>query len=580
MIVNVVCLQRASAVLLVFALLLSMSCGAPGGPRDGPAPASGAHGPQRKSITIVLPAEINALATDLGAFGAISKFNGDLHPFINGYVTLRDDEDQVRPHLAAELPSFDAGTWKLLDDGGMQVIWRLRKDVRWHDGAEFTSADLKFGWQVAIEPTTPIAGSGNVGRFIEGIETPDPYTAVIRWRQTSRFGGEMGRTHLHPLPRHLLEPAFLAEKEGFVNHPYFTAPESFAGAGPFRVIEWERGSQLTTDAFDQYFLGRPRIDRVTFRFIVDPRTALANMLAGSIDVAGGSIGFDGAVILQREWARSGGGTLLMQPDNFRHHLPQLRAEQASLSDLLNPAVRKALMYALNREQLVEGAFPGAGIPLLADSIVTPGTPLADAVGERLVRYPYDPSRAATFLQDAGWRRGADGILVKPGGDRFQLELRSLGIPERDKVFALMQQDYRQVGIDLVWVDVSGTQAGIDYAHYPGLLLSGLPINHPNFGARWHSRTIARPENRFTGSNSGGYSNPVVDRLLDDLDRAIQLPDQLRYWGEVWRILTDEVGVMSLYFSPASQAFRKGVMVSMPKTASGSYLWQLHEWDLQ
>lgn len=580
MVGNAVRRWRSSAALLVLALPLTISCGAPGTVGDGPATASGAPTPQRKAINIVLPVELNALATDLGAFGAISKYNGDIHPFINDYVTLRDGEDRVRPQMATELPSFEAGTWRLLDDGGMQVTWRLRKDVRWHDGTEFSSADIRFGWQVATEPVAPIIGSGSVARFIEEVDTPDPYTAVIRWRQTSRFGAEMARGQLHPLPRHFLGEAFAADKDGFVNHPFFSAPESFAGTGPFRVVEWERGSHLTADAFDRYFLGRPRIDRVTFRFISDPRTALANMLAGVLDVAPGSIGFEGALILQQEWSKSGGGTLLMQPDNFRHHLPQLRPEHASPSDLLNPSVRKALMYAMNREQLVEGAFPGAGIPLLADSITTPGTPLGDAVAQRLVRYPYDPARAASLLQDAGWRRGGDGVLVKPTGERFQLELRSQGIPERDKVFALMQQDYRQIGIDLVWVDVSGTQAGIDYAHYPGILLSGLPINHSNFGARWHTRTISRPETRFSGANSGGYSSSLVDRLLDDLDRSIRLEDQLRYWSEVWHVLTDEVGVMPLYFSPGARAFRKGIVAEMPKNASGSYLWQLHEWDLR
>lgn len=308
-------------------------------------------------MSVALPAELNALATDLGVFGALSRPTTFVQSFLHSYVTVRDDKDGVSPQAAAELASLEAGTWKLLDDGTMEVTWKLRRGVRWHDGVELTAADVRFGWQVAADPATPLGGIRSVARLIQAIDTPDPYTAVVRWRQPSQFGGEMARGQLDPLPQHVLEGAFTADKDNFVNQPYFTSADVFVGAGPFRIGEWERGSHITVQAFDGYFLGRPKLDQVTFRFMQDPRVALSNLLAGAIDMAYTAFGFQEAITVQQSWA-GGGGTVLMAPTNYRHIMPQFRAGQAQPADLLDQRVRKALMYALDRAEIVEAVFPG------------------------------------------------------------------------------------------------------------------------------------------------------------------------------------------------------------------------------
>jgi len=566
--------QRCAALALAAAVFVGCTSSARQAEVGGPPAASSA---QRKAITVALPAELNALATDLGVFGALSRPTSYVHAFLHSYVTVRDDKDDASPQAAAELPSLEAGTWKLLDDGTMAVTWKLRRGIRWHDGTEFTSADIRFGWQVAADPATPLSGIRSVARFIDDVETPDPYTAVVRWRQPSQFGGEMARGQLDPLPRHVLEAAFNRDKESFVAQPYFTSTDVFVGAGPFRVVAWERGSHIVAEAFDGYFLGRPKLDRVTFRFMQDQRVVLSSLLAEAVDIAHTALGFEEATLVQQSWAGSGGGTVLMAPSNYRHILPQARSSEAQPADLLDQRVRKALMYALDRGQLVEAVFPGTN--LVAHSIGAPGTPIGDAIERQLVRYPYDQARASGLLEEVGWRRGGDGILTK-GGARFQIELRSQGLPEIDKVFAVMQQDYRRVGIDLVLLDLPGTQNPQDYAVYPGLVISGLPTNFPSFGARWHSRSIARAENRWAGSNSSGYSSPALDRALDAIDRSIQRDELLGHWSDAWRTMSDDVAVMSMYYFPQPTAVRKGLTGVLPSNPFGSPTWEVYRWDIQ
>ena len=87
----------------------------------------------------------------------------------------------------------------------MRRTWRLRPGVLWHDDTEFTSADVKFGYEVTVDPAGPLGVASPATRAIDAIDTPDPYTVVVHWRATSRWGGELGRMQLNLLPRHLLE---------------------------------------------------------------------------------------------------------------------------------------------------------------------------------------------------------------------------------------------------------------------------------------------------------------------------------------------------------------------------------------
>lgn len=566
------------ALLVALALMVGLGCTGVGPAAERPGDLSTSSA--RKVLSISMEGEVNALATELDSQG-VSGPSSYLHDFLHDYLAVRGDNDELLGQMAVELPSIEKGTWRVFPDGRMEVVWRLRPGILWHDGAEFTSADVKFGFEVSAEPGAPL-GTGTLARFIETVETPDPHTAVFRWRQISRFAGEMGRSQINVLPRHLLEADFLANKEAFPAHPYFTSTDVMIGTGPFRTVEWARGSHLTAEAFDRYYQGRPKIGRITFRFIKDGQTVLANLLSGAVDMAYRGLSYENTLFIQREWEQSGAGTVLNQPTNYRHNLFQLRPELASPLDLLNPQVRRALIYGANREQIVEGIFPGVGAHMVAHSIAYPGTPIGDAVDRAIVRYPYDQGRALAILEDAGWRRGPDGMLAKPSGERFRVELNAGGGDEDDKTFLLMEVDYRRLGIELFYRSAGGgrRQTPEESVRFPGIQKTGLPFNQPTFGRRWHSSEIAGPENRFGGSNRAGYSNPTLDHILDELDRQIRFVDEVRYWADAWRIITDDAVAMGLFFVPNPIVVRKGVGGALPANASGSATWRAHTWDVQ
>src|SRR5262249_6204111 len=126
-----------------------------------------------------------------------------------------------------------------------------------------------------------------------------------------------------PIPRHLLEPTYREDKSKLISLPYWTS--GYVGAGPYRLREWTAGSHALLDAFDQYPLGRPRIDAIEVRFILDPATLVANILAGEVDLnLGRGLSVEQALHARDLWT---GGSLDTD----------LRSWYAAYPQLLNPS---------------------------------------------------------------------------------------------------------------------------------------------------------------------------------------------------------------------------------------------------
>jgi peptide/nickel transport system substrate-binding protein len=562
---------------LCLGLLLAVvvGCGQPTGVTTSPQAGQGAAPRRSTSITIILQTEVGAFSTRLQAVGANSVSSRYFHEFVNAYLTTRNPGNEVVPWLAVELPSLDNGSLKVLEDGGMEVTWKLRPGVLWHDGVEVTSTDVLFGWEAGRDPATEIAPRG-IARTVERVSTPDRHTAVFHWRQTSQYADEVGEEQFELLPRHVLESALQASKEDFSNEPFFSSPDAFVGLGAYRPVVWERGSHITVEAFDQYFLGRPKIDRVTFKFIRDSQTSMAQILAGAADMSYQTPQFENAKIISERWAQSGEGTVLMQLSRIRMLLPQFRPEVASPSDMLNPRVRKALAHALDRQSFAEAVSPG--FANVADSL-TYDDAIGRAAAQTVVRYPHDPGRALAMLEEAGWRQGPDGALVK-GGERFGLEYRYSVSADAETIYPILQQDYRRVGIETTVVRLAGAENLQAHAMFPGFVTSGLSATVPAIMARFNGAQVAGPQNRYAGTNAHGYQNAEVDRLLGTIDHSVRVEERVRLWAEVWRVLTDDVAVIPMYYFPSPYVLRKGITGPLPANPVDTPTFMVHTWEAQ
>jgi peptide/nickel transport system substrate-binding protein len=311
---------------------------------------------------------------------------------VAGGIAIPDDVGTLRPVLADAVPSLENGRWALQPDGRMETTWKLKPNLRWHDGTPFTADDLVFTGQLGQDPELPYFRHPGFA-FVERIEAADPQTAIVYWRKPyvsadTLFTPTIDTSRITiPLPKHLLEEAYLANKMALRDLPYWT--DQFVGVGPFRVRAWEQGSHVVLDAFDGYALGRPRIDQIEVRFIPDGNTLVANVLAGRVDASvGRQLSLDQTIAAENQWG--GAGKMVFgAPGTWFALWPQfLNPDPAIIAD---QTFRKALMHGLDRQQMADALM--YGLVQVADVMMSPVAPEYRQVEPSIVRYDYNPATA-------------------------------------------------------------------------------------------------------------------------------------------------------------------------------------------
>lgn len=484
--------------------------------------------------------------------------------------------------LASKLPSVEEGTMVVLPDGRLRTTWTLRPNVKWHDGAFFTADDVAFGWRVSTDSGIPApsnSGAAAVLKQIDNVEVPDPLTAVLTWKTPFYMALDVPFRTLWPMPRHLLAEAFEGDKRAFINHPYWTT--EYIHLGPFRLEDWGLGENMVFERFDDYFLGRPKVDRVIVRSIPDPATMYANLRAEVIDLTG-AMTFEAAIQLRDEWAASDAGVVLVRASGtgFRSLITQFNPEFARPIEVAQDVrVRRGAFVGLDRQAVGEVLYPGVPDTVVV-GFLDEADPLAPIVGKPFAQYGYDQARAFREFAGAGWQRTSDGVLRNQTGQQVQLTVRTTPGGDNERENAIVSQLWRQLGMEVTEEVigpslVTNLEVRSKFASFEITSVSG-GVRTPD---RWDSRIAPTPESRYVGNNRGSYTNPDYDRLLDRLRATLQEREQgvvLRQLGE---ILGRDLPALPLNHAPEATAVRKGLLGVMEDLQAGgsltgkAYLWE-------
>ena len=481
------------------------------------------------------------------------------------------------PQLAAELPSIEKGTWKVNPDGTMETTWKLRPNIKWHDGTPFTSADLVFthlvNWDVeiagvAVEPSY---------RLISSVSAPDPLTFVMLWNAPYVDGDKTGVGEI--VPKHLFEEMYRTDKSRFATTP-LTSSE-FIGLGPYKLEKWERGVVFEATRFDEYYQGRPPLDTIYVRFVTDPNTLVANILAEAVDMvvsyAATGVSVDQAVEVQRRWMGSRNQIINLRGASAYFASPQYRAEFSKPPGAINNlAVRRALLHAMDRQALSE--VMTHGLSPVADSYFQPDEPRRAQVESYIVKYDYDPTRASQLLAEAGWQRASDGVLQhQSDGQRLELDFWArAGINER--VASVVADGWQRIGVATVPYVIPTTRAtDREYeAKRPGFLCCvTIPLTSMYRG-NLHQRQINSEATNWTGLNYGGYVNSRADAILDQMDVTLDPRARLPLEQQLVYEYTNDVAVFPLWWQVNPQLLLAGVKGPRPDASYATV--NVFEWD--
>jgi peptide/nickel transport system substrate-binding protein len=560
--------RRARPRLLALVLLvLIVGCATPRSAdrTERPAPAPGGAVHSRMTAAIIadpftLSATMNTAST--GGQPGVEEMQRLIHVGL----AARDDKLALQPILGDAVPTVENGLWKVLPDGRMEVTHRIKPNARWHDGTALTSGDLVFTVQVGQDRDLPLFRS-RAFDALEAVEAPDPATVVVRWREPYIWADTMFTPDLAmPLPRHLLEAPYTADKAQFVDLPFWT--EGFVGTGPFKVQEWARGSHILLRANDAYALGRPRIDEIEVKFIPDSNALIANVLAGTVELTmGRGLSVDSGAELRDQFKN---GTVALELENWVALYPQSLTPNPAIVG--NPEFRKALLYAMDRQEMVQSIQHGL-VPI-ADAIFSPNDPVYRDIEPAIVRYEFDARRAIDMITRLGIARGADGSFALP-----QLEIRAAGTAgdSSNKGMLVIADYWKRIGLASETVQIPNQRRrDVEYrATFPAFTIQRQPNGEEGM-LRYHSREAAVPENNWFGDNKARYVNPEMDSLLDRYFVTIARAERAQIGRQIVQHMTTQVVPLPLFYDANAVVLGKRLSNVIPAQVG----WNAHEWTAQ
>ena len=511
----------ALAVLLVIAAACQQASGPPPAKPEAPAakataaPAqpAAAKPAQGGNLRVALASDVVTLDPPMFTDVYSNYVSQQIHEGLFQY----DFDLKVIPLLAEKLDQPNDTTY----------VISLRKGIKFHNGEELTADDVKFTYNRVMDPATKSPRSWNLTDVLESpdkIEVLDKY--MIRITLKAPFGPFLDRLTNGAL-QVLNKKAVEAAGADYAHHP--------VGTGPFKYVDWKTGEYVTVQRNDDYWGEKPKLDRITFRPIPESNTRLAELESGGIDHLM-DIPTEEIERLQRE------GRFQVATDQAINIYYLARNTQKPPLD--DPNVRRAMNYAIDREEIVKTIFAGTGL-----AAITPLNPNNWAHNPNVEAYKYDPSKAKELLGQSKYK-----------GEEIELAMEQK--PEQVRVAERIQAQLKEnLGIKV-------NLKPMEWGAFLTYIRSGE--NHQMFQLGWSGGPdpdsilfpLFHSKNWGAAGNRAFYKNDRVDELLLKAQTTVKQEDRRAMYIEAQDIIAKDApwltirhGINSAAMTPKEQGFR-------------------------
>jgi peptide/nickel transport system substrate-binding protein len=439
----------------------------------------------------------------------------------------------------------------------LDLTFKLRKDVKWHDGHPFTADDVVFTYQTMINPKTPAPFKEGF-LLVKDVQAPDPYTVRVRYDKPYARAVETWGTYI--LPKHLLQS--FADAGTLRESPQNSRP---IGTGPYRFQEWKPGEKVVLTANPDYFEGRPYLSRIVYRVIPSQATIFLELKAQGVDYV--------STLTGMQYSRQTEYPAFRKAYNkFRYPASDYTFLGFNLKDprFADRRVREAFAHAINKQELIDGVR--LGLAREANGPIRPGT---WAYTEKVEHYDYDPEKAKALLAEAGWKdRDGDGVVEDKDGKPFTLTIRTnQGNDERKKIAEITQQRLKEVGInaDIQLIEWAAFIKEFVKPRRFEVVVLGLGTGtDPDQFVVWHSSQRGPDQ-----MNRTGYANLEVDALLEAGRSSCVQSERVRSYHRIQEILAHDLPMIFLYFRDALPVVASRIHGVSP--APAGILYNFDEW---
>lgn len=472
----------------------------------------------------------------------------------NRTLVVIDADGKWVPQLAKAIPTLENGGAKVVKIAGkekLQATWEILENAKWGDGAPVTCEDFDLAVKIASSKNVGV-GEKEVYTQVEKIDI-DPTNkkkCVFTYEKAKWDFYQLGT--FFPVPKHLEDTVFKkfgAQKEGYEKNSLYTKDPTNVGLynGPYVITEIQLGDHVTF-ALNPNFYGSPaKIKKIIVKLIPNTGTLESNLRSETIDVISSlGLALDQAIAFEKKIKSENlPYTVLFQPSAVYEHI-DLNLDNPFLKDV---KVRKALQYAINKDDLVNALFEGKQKPAIHN--ITPRDPWFTDDPSKVSIYKYNKREAERLLDEAGWKLGSDGIRAKDGKRLTFTLMTTAGNKTRELVQVYLQNQWKQVGIEVnvkneparVFFGETTKKRGFDSMALFAWVSS--PENTPK--STFTSKNIPTDKNGYSGQNYMGWKNPKVDQLLESLDTEMKHEKRVEMIHEVLKLYTDEVPVLPLYY---------------------------------
>ena len=427
-----------------------------------------------------------------------------------------DPDGSLVPVLAAEVPSLQNGG---VSKDGRSVTWKLKKGVTWHDGKPFTADDCVFTWEFAADPAT---ASVSIGTYKDiKVDKVDSHTIKVNFSKPTPFWADpfVGVRGM-VIPKHMFE-AFKGAKSR-------EAPTNLkpVGTGPYRFVDFKPGDIVRGELNPNYHQpNRPFFDTIEMKGGGDAVSAARAVIqTGEFDYAW-NMQVEDDILKRLEQGGKGradivaGGNIEHIQLNNTDPSKDVDGERSSVKTthpfLTDPAVRQALNLLVDRASVQEQIYGRTGIAT-ANFLNQPAR-----FQSKATKYEFNVEKASQILEQAGWKKGADGIRAKDGKKLRVVYQTSINAP-RQKNQAIVKQACAKAGIE---VEIKSVTASVYFSSdvanpdtytkfYTDIQMYTTTMTQPDpelFMNQFTSWEVASKDNKWQGRNITRWRNEEYDK---------------------------------------------------------------------
>lgn len=464
-------------------------------------------------------------------------------------------DGSVVPNLATEVPSQENGG---LSADGLQWRVKLRDDVKWHDGKPMTAEDVKFTLELIVDPkfrSWRTAGHN----LVHDITVVSP--TELTWKMKEPFAPYMSfLTETFIVPKHILEPEADKNTAAFNQAPI--------GTGAFKWGRRVAGDHIELVANTNYHGEGPYIEQLIFKYIPDLTVLYTQFKSGDIDLVG------------RQY---------ITPDNYaeaktlKNRVVELQpaptVEQIYLN-LERPvfkelAVREAIYAAIDKQAIIDALY--YGLPEPVESYMPRGSVYYN---HDLPKHEFSLDKARKLLDDAGWVKGSDGIRAKNGVRLAFTNSTTAGNHLREQLQQFVQQTLKEIGIEMTISNLPAAVIWGDFwtlSKYDSVVvgINYLVGSDPDVFNRFHTGAIRAKGGR--GSNTSQYSNPQVDKLLEEGARTFDQKRRIEIYKEIQAQVRADLPFLPLFSENVVRGWKSDIKGTASNSNTRTESWHAAGW---